>query len=105
MDMFAGIGYFTLPMAVLGRPARVHAAEIDTEAHRYLVANVARNGVGDVVEPLLGDCRDVAPRGVADRVVMGYVGGTEAFLDTAMETLSEGGGVVHLHDKYLLPRE
>ena len=100
VDMFAGIGYFTLPMAVLGSPAVVHAAEIDPEAHGWLEGNVARNGVDGVVRPLLGDCRDVVPRGVADRVVMGYVGGTEDYLDVAMEALRPGGGVVHLHEKY-----
>ena len=100
VDMFAGIGYFSLPMAVLGSPARVHATEIDPEAHAWLRSNVARNGVEEVVEPILGDCRRVAPRGVADRVVMGYVGGTEGFLDVAMEVLTPGGGVVHLHEKY-----
>ncbi|UCC92981.1 MAG: class I SAM-dependent methyltransferase family protein [Thermoplasmata archaeon] len=100
VDMFAGIGYFSLPMAVMGSPAAVHAVEIDEEAHRWLERNVTRNGVEDVVRPRLGDCRDVAPRGVADRVVMGYVGGTEEFLDVAMEVLGTGGGVVHLHEKY-----
>jgi tRNA wybutosine-synthesizing protein 2 len=100
VDLFAGIGYFTLPMAVLGSPRRVHACEIDPEAHGFLVRNVERNDVQAVVEPLLGDCREVAPRGVADRVVMGYVGGTEAYLDVAMEVLGKDGGVVHLHDKY-----
>ena len=100
VDMFAGIGYFSLPMAVLGSPARVHACEIDAESHAFLRRNVERNGVGDVVEPLLGDCREVAPRGVADRVVMGYVGGTEGFLDVAMDVLGPMGGVVHLHEKY-----
>ncbi len=100
VDMFAGIGYFTLPMAVMGSPRRVHAAEIDAEAHSYLTSNVVRNGVEDVVRPLLGDCREVVPRGVADRVVMGYVGGTEDFLAVAMEALGPDGGVVHLHEKY-----
>jgi len=100
VDMFAGIGYFTLPMAVLGSPCRVHAVEIDPEAHAFLVSNVARNGVEGVVRPILGDCREAAPRGVADRVVMGYVGGTEDFLEAAMEVLAPGGGVVHLHEKY-----
>ena len=31
---------------------------------------------------------------------MGYVGGTEAFLDVAMDALCKAGGVIHLHDKY-----
>ncbi len=100
VDMFAGIGYFSLPMAVLGEPRRVVATEMDPEAHGWLVRNVARNGVGDVVEARLGDCREVAPEGVADRIVMGYVGGTEAFLDIAVRALDEEGGVVHLHNKY-----
>jgi tRNA wybutosine-synthesizing protein 2 len=100
VDMFAGIGYFTLPMAVLGRPKRVAACEIDPGAHAWLVRNVRRNRVGGVVEPLLGDCREVAPRGAADRVVMGYVGGTAAFLPAAIAALAPGGGVVHFHDKY-----
>ncbi len=100
VDMFAGIGYFTLPMAVLGSPAVVHSAEIDPGAHGYLEGNVVRNGVEMTVEPLLGNCREVVPRGVADRVVMGYVGGTEGFLDVAMEALGPSGGVVHLHEKY-----
>ncbi len=100
VDMFAGIGYFTLPMAVLGSPAVVHAAEIDPGAHGYLEGNVVRNGVEMTVEPVLGDCRGVVPRGVADRVVMGYVGGTEGFLDVAIGALGPSGGVVHLHEKY-----
>lgn len=100
VDMFAGIGYFSLPMAVLGHPATVHATEIDPEAHLWLQRNVVRNGVEGTVRPILGDCREAAPRGVADRVVMGYVGGTEDHLDVAMEVLGPDGGVVHLHEKY-----
>jgi tRNA wybutosine-synthesizing protein 2 len=100
VDMFAGIGYFTLPMAVMGAPAAVHATEIDPEAHRWLGSNIRRNAVEGIARPILGDCREAAPRGVADRVVMGYVGGTEDYLDVAMEVLGPRGGVVHLHEKY-----
>ncbi|CAI48771.1 tRNA(Phe) (4-demethylwyosine(37)-C(7)) aminocarboxypropyltransferase [Natronomonas pharaonis DSM 2160] len=91
-DMFAGIGYFTLPMARSG--ATVTAAEIDPDAYRLLVENLQLNGVSDAVRPVLGDCRDVAT--TADRVVMGYYDAHE-YLDAALSALAPDG-VVHLHE-------
>src|SRR6266571_9126136 len=79
VDLFAGIGYFALPMAVRGHAAKVVACEVSPVACRYLEENVRRNRAW-VVEPRLGDCRQVAPSGVADRVVMGYLDG-EAYLE------------------------
>jgi tRNA wybutosine-synthesizing protein 2 len=71
LDMFAGIGYFTLPMARAG--ARVTAVERNPTAFRYLVENAMRNGVDDRVRPYRGDCRDVVAglEETVDRVVMG----------------------------------
>jgi tRNA wybutosine-synthesizing protein 2 len=91
-DMFAGIGYFTLPMARAG--ATVTAAEIDPAAHRLLTENARRNGVADRVRAVLGDCRIVET--TADRVVAGYYDAHE-YLDSALETLVPGG-VLHLHE-------
>ncbi len=96
VDMFAGIGYFTLPMAVHSKPARVIAREINPISHRYLKMNIALNGVSRVVEPVLGDCLD-AEENVADRVVMGYVGTTHEFLPKAMRIL-RGKGIIHYHE-------
>ena len=42
-DMFAGIGYFTIPMA--GSGAQVHAMEINPVAFAYLEQNIAKNGL------------------------------------------------------------
>ena len=99
-DMFAGIGYFTLPMARAG--AAVTAAEVDPEAYRYLVENAVLNDVTGRVEAIRADCRDVET--TADRVVMGYypdAGGADddaaGFLDTAIDALVPGG-VVHYHE-------
>lgn len=100
VDLFAGIGYLCLPIAVHGGPERVVACEVNPAAHEFLVENVRLNQVGSTVEPLLGDCRAVAPRGVADRVLMGYVHGTEAFIPTALECLTPAGGVLHFHEVY-----
>jgi len=117
-DMFAGIGYFALPMARAG--ARVTAAEINPVAYRYLVENAVLNGVEDRIDAYRGDCRDVA-RGIAnetsdgagagvasgaesagsaetdaDRVVMGHYDAHE-YLGAALDVL-EPGGVVHVHE-------
>jgi tRNA wybutosine-synthesizing protein 2 len=98
VDMFAGIGYFTLPLAVRARPAKVHALEKNPLSFRYLEENVRINGVEDVVEPWLGDNREFPREGIADRVLMGYFPGTAAFLPKAMRLLKPEGGVVHYHD-------
>lgn len=96
VDMFAGIGYFTLPMAVHGK-AHVVACEINPVAHAYLRENCILNQVGERVVPLLGDCRKVAPKGVASRIVMGYFDSLR-FLPHAL-TVLKNEGVIHLHQK------
>ncbi len=96
VDMFAGIGYFTLPMAFHSRPRKVMAIELNPLAFSYLKENVRQNRVDDIVEPTLGDCREMAPIGEADRVVMGYVGTTDRYLRTGIEALLPGG-ILHYH--------
>ncbi|MFB6119191.1 class I SAM-dependent methyltransferase family protein [Halosegnis sp.] len=90
-DMFAGVGYFTLPMARAG--ATVTAAEINPTAYRYLVENAVLNGVEERVRALRADCRDVEAN--ADRVVMGYYDAPD-YLESAVAAL-EAGGILHVH--------
>ncbi len=97
IDMFAGIGYFSLPLAVYQKPKRVIACEINPLAHGYLQENVRLNKVESIVEPLLGDNRDLQGENIADRVIMGYVKTTHEFLPTAMKLIKDGG-VVHYHE-------
>ena len=104
LDMFAGIGYFTLPMARAG--AHVTAVERNPDSFQYLVENVVRNGVQDRVETYRADNRDVIAGGQAaetpgsqfafDRIVMGYYDAHE-YLDSALGVL-EPGGWVHMHE-------
>ncbi len=93
VDMFAGIGYFTLPLALHAR--RVYACEKNPFSYNYLLKNIQMNGFDNIV-PLLGDNRVVCPRGVADRVVMGYFG-TKKFFPYALRILRYGG-IIHYHD-------
>lgn len=101
VDMFAGVGQFTIPIALLGEPKKVYAIEINPIAHQYLLYNIKLNGVGNRAEAILGDCRKVVRErfeGVADRVIMGYLGGTIQMLPTALSALKPEGGVIHFHD-------
>ncbi len=97
VDMFAGIGYFSLPLAVYQKPAKIIACELNPLAHTFLCENVDMNGVHGVVEPVLGDNRDLAGEGFADRVIMGYVKTTHLFLPTAIRLL-RSGGMLHYHE-------
>ncbi|MDX1745639.1 MAG: class I SAM-dependent methyltransferase family protein, partial [Halobacteriales archaeon] len=90
-DMFAGIGYFALPMAVAG--ARVTAAEINPTAFTYLLENRERNDVVDRISASLTDCRTLRP--TVDRVVMGHYDAPD-YLDAAVRALRPGG-VLHCH--------
>lgn len=93
-DMFAGIGYFTLPMAVAG--GDITAAEVNTTSFRYLVENARLNGVGEQITPVLGDNREVTLDEPVDRVVMGHYEATE-YLPRALAAVRPGG-VIHVHD-------
>lgn len=97
VDMFAGIGYFTVPMAKHSRPKQIYACEINETAHGYLCENIRLNKVQRRVAPLFGDCLVVAPEGVADRVVMGCLDGCE-YLDKALKVVCRNGGIIHYHE-------
>ncbi len=92
VDMFAGIGYFTIPMA---KKAKVYAIEINPDSYHYLLENIRLNEVESVI-PVLGDSMYVTPERIADRVVMGHVSCHE-FLPVAIRALREGGWI-HYHE-------
>lgn len=99
VDMFAGIGYFTLPLAKFSGARRVFACEKNPESYRFLVRNVYLNEVQDVVVPILSDNRDLAGTHFADRILMGYVQTTSEFIPKALGMLKPNG-LIHYHDTF-----
>ena len=91
-DMFAGIGYFTIPMA--GSGAHVHAMEINPVACAYLEKNIAANCLSGRVQVSCGDCRTLLS-GTYDRVVMGHFDAVTVL--PAVFSHVRVGGVLHVH--------
>lgn len=96
VDMFAGIGYFSIPMAVHSAPKKIIALEINPVAFDYLRENVKLNKVEEIVEPIPGDCAGVCPIGIADRVIMGYLE-ANMYLELGIRALLPGG-ILHYHE-------
>lgn len=91
-DMFAGVGYFTIPMA--GAGATVHAMEINPVSCGYLRRNAVENKLADRITISQGDCRDLLT-GTYDRIVMGHFD-APAMLPQALRHVRPGS-TIHLH--------
>jgi tRNA wybutosine-synthesizing protein 2 len=91
-DMFAGIGYFSIPAA--GAGARVHAMEINPVAFGYLERNIRENALADRIDAELGDCRGLLD-GTYDRILMGHFDAI-AMLGDALRHVKTGS-ILHLH--------
>ncbi len=98
VDMFAGIGYFSIPIAVHSRPRKIISIELNPLSFGYLQENIKLNKVENIIEPICGDCSIEAPRGIADRVIMGYVGTTHQYLEQGIAALKPEGGILHYHE-------
>jgi len=101
VDMFAGIGYFTIPIAKLTQAKKVYAIDINPEAIHYLKENVKLNKVEHKVEIFQGDCKKIcitlAKQGIkANRVLMGYIFSTYEFFPYALEIAKENA-IIHYH--------
>ncbi len=97
-DLFAGIGYFAVPIAARARPARLVAVEKNPAAHRYLVQNLAPYAARVPVEAVLGDNRTVdLPRAAFDRLLLGYLPRSDPWIPRALALARPEGAWLHVH--------
>jgi len=95
LDMFAGIGYFTIPIAKHSKARRIVSIEINPESYEFLIENLRLNEIRNVV-PILGDSGKVSPSDFADRVLMGHLR-AHHFIPKAVEAI-RGEGWIHYHE-------
>ncbi|MBE3117114.1 class I SAM-dependent methyltransferase family protein [Candidatus Bathyarchaeota archaeon] len=100
VDLFAGVGPFSVLIAKNNPKVKVYAVDINPEAVELLKTNVRVNRVENRVYPTLGDARELAASklyGVADRVIMNLPETAIDFVDAACQTLKPSGGIIHFY--------
>ncbi|MFH1322901.1 MAG: class I SAM-dependent methyltransferase family protein [Methanobacteriota archaeon] len=96
VDMFAGVGPFSILIAKRSPGAHVIAIDKNPDAVRYLKENVKLNRVGNV-KIIEGDARDAVKEiSGADHVIMNLPHSAIEFLDAAFGVL-KNGGIIHFY--------
>lgn len=98
IDMFAGVGPISILLARKGDVKRVYAFEKNSAGAAYLQDNVTLNKVQDTVKAFEGDVREELQELdlTADRILMNLPGGSDEFIDLALEYIREGG-IIHYY--------
>jgi tRNA (guanine37-N1)-methyltransferase len=100
VDMFAGVGPFSILIAKRLNDVQVNAIDANLEAVELIRENAKMNRVQDRVRVWAGDARTVIKDnllGMATRVIMNHPSQAREFLESACETLRHEGGIVHYY--------
>jgi tRNA (guanine37-N1)-methyltransferase len=106
VDLFAGVGPFSVLIAKNNADAKVYAVDVNPDAIEFLKRNIRLNRVENRVIPILGNARQAVEErllGVADRVVMNLPEKAIEFVDTACRAIKPAGGMVHYYAFIRLP--
>ncbi len=99
VNMFAGVGTFSIIIARHSGARLVHSIDVNPDAYAHMVENIRMNRVEDRVVPHLGDAARVISEklvGVADRVLMPLPDLAIPYLRYALLAL-RGRGTVHVY--------
>jgi tRNA wybutosine-synthesizing protein 2 len=111
VDMFAGIGYFSLPIAKHSNAGKVYSIELNPVAYKFLVENIKLNRLEDKIVPILGDSKAevviLSQKYIrADRIIMGVFPAPKDFIREALTLVKDTGTIYHYEgvvakEKYL----
>src|SRR5438093_10168391 len=100
VDMFAGVGPFSILIAKKVRDVRVDAIDANPQAVELLQENVRANKVEAKVHAHLGDARDVIRKELtqgASGVIMNHPSASKDFIKEACDAMQPSGGVIHYY--------
>ena len=100
VNMFAGVGCFSIVVAKHSDVAKVFSVDLNPEAVRLMRENIRLNGVFGKVIPVLDDAREAIGtrlRNAADRVLMPLPGKPLEYLPNAVSALKKKDGWTHCY--------
>ena len=99
LDMFAGIGYYTLPSLMADPSITAWSCEWNDAAIEALKWNLKENRVEHQCTILEGDCRETVTSSnlEVDRIILGLLPDATSAVNAAIGAMSDRGGVIHLH--------
>jgi len=101
VNMFAGVGSFSIIIAKHSQAGRVYSIDVNPAAFEYMRENVLLNRVVNHVVPLKGDAKTIISerfQNTADRVLMPLPEKAYEYLDYAVAALKPKGGWIHYYD-------
>ncbi len=100
VDMFAGIGYFSLPIGKLSPAEKIYSIELNQLSYEFLLENIKLNHLEEKIIPIFGNCKEevvkLSESGLkADRVIMGVFPAPKDYIKEALTLTKDGGTVFH----------
>ena len=101
VNMFAGVGCFSIVIAKHSKVEKVYSIDVNPVAFQFMQENIRLNKVYRKVIPVKGDVKEVIEkrlRCTADRVLMPLPEKAFEYLPCAVSALKEVGGWIHYYD-------
>ena len=101
VNMFAGVGCFSIIIAKHSKAGKVYSIDINPVAVKLMMENIVLNKVENRVEAISGDAEKVVKKkliGVSNRVLMPLPAKAYEYLDSACLALEPGGGFIHYYN-------
>jgi tRNA wybutosine-synthesizing protein 2 len=100
VDMFAGIGYFSLPIAMHSNVKEIYSIELNPLSYDFLVENIKINRLEEKITAINGNSKveviKLSNSGVkADRVIMGVFPAPKEFIKEALTVAKDEGTMYH----------